>query len=75
MPAIISLCCYFFLGVNFPSVKFPILFLLLLTPPLRFLATLRTPWAECLCSIANLIPLPEQVLFIHLERRLGPEMV
>ncbi len=70
MPATISLCCNFFLGD-----KFPFLLLLLLTPLLRFLATRRTPWAECRHSLLNLIPLPEQVLLIHLECGLVPEMV
>ncbi len=70
MPAIISSSCNFLLGA-----KFSILFLLLLTPPLRFLATHRTPWAECRCSLLNLIPLPEQALLIRLECGLVPEMV
>ncbi len=51
------------------------LFLLLLIPPLQCLAALYNPWAEHLCSIANLIHPPEQVPLIHWEWELGPEMV
>ncbi len=70
IPAIILLYCNFCVDV-----KVPMLFLLLLTPPLQCLVALHTLWAERLCPIANLIHPPEQVPWIHWEWELGPEVV
>jgi hypothetical protein len=40
--------------------------LTLLTPPLGYLAALRTSWAERLCSVANLILPPNPVPLNHM---------